>query len=484
MGKMEPHQDKLTGHLHQEPGHILIVDDEVSIGVALERVLGAAGHRVTRVMTGQQGLEAFERCGPFELVMLDIRLPGPDGMALLERFKTLDPHLSVLMMTGFASVDTAIKALKLGALDYLTKPFDDIFKLADEAVTHAIAQTRLARATANQCKAVTLELERAGGIFEGMVGRSQSMQRVYEMIVEVAPTDVTVLIQGDTGTGKELVATAIHSRSSRSRGPFVPINCAALPAELIESELFGHEKGVFTSAHQARPGLFEVAHGGTLFLDEVAELPLELQAKLLRVLEHGEVRRLGASRPRFVDVRVIAATHKPLRELIHQRLFRSDLFYRLAVVTLAVPALRHRPGDIPLLANHFLHAHQRRGDKIALEGFDNSALEVLCRHDWPGNVRELRNVLERAFIFAQGPLIHAMDMPEDVNASPQAWFETRPEELTTLHFKQAKQQAIEAFEQRYLTEVLRRNDGNITRAAHQAGMDRSNFRRLMKKISH
>ena len=480
----QPHTHSTVGQQSGDSvGRILIVDDERPLSLALQKLLCAMGHEVECASDGPSGLAQVKRGRPFDLIMLDHRMPGLSGLEVLEAIKGHDPKVSVLMMTGFATVETAVKAIKLGALDYLTKPFEDIFKVCGEVARHAIRQTRLARSAARQGQAVTAELARCGGTFEGMVGRSQGMKRLYEFISGVAPTDATVLVQGETGTGKELVAKGIHNRSPRRKNPFVPINCAALPESLLASELFGHKKGSFTGALWDKKGLFEAADGGTLFLDEVAEIPLELQAKLLRVLEEGEIRRVGEVASRRVDVRVVAASHRPLRDLCREGVFREDLYYRLAVVTIRVPPLRERLGDIPQLAQHFLHAFVARTDRD-LKGFEVEALEALRLRSWEGNVRELRNVLERTFIFARSPTIAARDLPEETRDRMRTWSERAGLEAqaSPLHFIAAKQQAMEAFEVRYLTELMERTEGNISRAAREAGMDRSNFRRLLKKL--
>lgn len=466
----------------KDSGHILIVDDEKPICLALRHILSPRGHQVTQAHDGTTALQILSEQGErFDLIMLDIRMPRPDGLTLLKTIKERHPHVSVLMMTGYGSVNTAVDALKLGALDYLSKPFDDIFKLCEEVIPHAIAQTRLARSSVQEGALVSLTLERSGGVFEGMVGRSKPMQRVYEMISGVAPTDAPVLIHGETGTGKELVARAIHARSERAKGPFVPVNCAALPSELLESELFGHERGAFTGATRDKPGLFEVAHKGTLFLDEIAEIPIDLQPKLLRVLESGELRRVGSERVRQVDVRICAASHASLREQVRQRRFREDLYYRLAVVTIDVPALRERGDDVTLLAQRFLEDYaQRTGRPVA--HMEPDAVEMLNRHEWPGNVRELRNVIERTLIFTRGLAIHMLDLPEEFHDASRPQAAPPVEDLTHLHFNQAKQRAVQAFEEVYLRAILERTAGNISQAAREAGMDRSNFRRLLKKL--
>ncbi|MEL6179288.1 MAG: sigma-54 dependent transcriptional regulator, partial [Myxococcota bacterium] len=314
-------------HKFQEPhpidaGRVLIVDDEVTIRTALKHTLSHQGYDVFEAEEGRSGLELLTAEGPFDAVLVDLRMPFMGGIEFLEEAHRLDPALSVLVITGQASVNTAVKSLKLGAFDYLTKPFDDIYAVGEEVVPRAIRASRQRRSVS---ELVARELDEGEGVFEGMIGHSASIKRVYELIAGVAPTDATVLIQGETGTGKELIARAIHNRSPRSKAPFVALNCAAVPTELLESELFGHERGSFTNAVAAKKGLFEEAHKGTLFLDEIAEMSPALQAKLLRVLQEGEIRRVGSSKTQRVDVRILAATHTDLREALKTGDFRDDL---------------------------------------------------------------------------------------------------------------------------------------------------------------
>jgi DNA-binding NtrC family response regulator len=403
------------------------------------------------------------------------------GMEVLRQALIVDPRLRVVMMTGFATIEAAVEAIRLGASDYLTKPFEDIFEICERVVGDAIEQS--IRARTGMVPALP-RLVVGDEFFEAMVGVTDGMQRLFQMIREVSVSDATVLIQGETGVGKDLVAAAVHRRSRRSAGPFLPLNCAALPADLLESELFGHCRGAFTGADADKQGVFAAADGGTLFLDEIAEIPLGLQAKLLRVLESGEIRRVGDPRPRRVDVRVVAATHRNLDEWASVGRFRQDLFYRLAVVRLMVPALRERTDDIEPLVTHFL---RERGARTGhnLSGISDAALDALCAHSWPGNVRELRNVVERAVIFSRGTEIALWDLPEELDTRPvPAAVDDNVLRIFTgsmENFRDAKRRMLERFEQDYVEHLLISTEGNISAAARIAGLDRSNFRRLLKR---
>ena len=465
-----------------DSARVLVVDDELTIRAALTHALSAQGYEVTAAVNGQVGLDAVREDGPFDVALVDLSMPVIDGLSFLKQAQGLDPGMSVIMMTGHASVRTAVESLKLGALDYLTKPFEQIFAIGEQVLPRALEASRQRRSVT---ELVACELDERDGVFEGMIGRSEPIKRVYELIAGVAPTDATVLIQGETGTGKELVARAIHNRSARQEAPFVALNCAAVPSELLESELFGHEKGAFTNAVAAKKGLFEEANRGTLFLDEIAEMSPALQAKLLRVLQEGEIRRVGSSKTLQVDVRILAATHRDLREALKEGAFREDLYYRLAVVVINVPPLRERADDIPLLAGQFLREFSANFGRTLI-GFDAEAMVKLQQHLWEGNVRELRNVVERSTIFARGHVIKQEHLPDELQAPsptdhPRSTT-TNASFLTSMEFIEAKQAALKNFERHYVHSLLERTEGNISQAAREAGMDRSNFRRLLKRL--
>lgn len=381
---------------------ILLVDDEANLRRLVRLLLEEEGHSVSEAISLAEARESLGREIP-NLVITDQKLGDGEGLDVLESVRRVDETVPVLMLSAFASVELAVQAMRQGAFDVLPKPFDPEGLKA--AVRRALTHGGLMREN-------RLLKDEAGRVERGreLLGRSRGMMQLLDAIDRVAPTLATVLISGETGTGKELVARAIHARSARTSGPFVALNCAAMPENLLESELFGHEKGAFTGADRARPGLFETAHGGTLFLDEAGEMPPSLQAKLLRVLVDGQVLRVGSRTTRKVDVRVLAATHRNLEERVHEGLFREDLYYRLAVFPLRVPPLRERMEDLPLLATHFLaKAAQEMG--LPMRTLAEGALERLSSYPFPGNVRELRNLLERACILATGEAIGPEDFP-------------------------------------------------------------------------
>lgn len=367
---------------------ILVVDDDISHCTILQALLRGWGYNVALANSGRQALEQV-REQVFDLVLCDVRMAEMDGIATLKEIKALNPAIPVLIMTAYSSVETAVEALKTGALDYLIKPLD--FDNLQATLEKALAHTH----------SVDAETPAVSASQFSMVGKSPAMQHLLSEIALVAPSEATVLIHGDSGTGKELVARAIHASSARSEKPLVTLNCAALNESLLESELFGHEKGAFTGADKRREGRFVEADGGTLFLDEIGDLPLELQPKLLRVLQEREIERLGGSRTIPVNVRVIAATNRDLWQMVEDRQFRSDLFYRLNVFPLELPPLRDRPEDIPLLAKHFTQKMARHMNR-AIDAIPTEALRQLMSWDWPGNVRELENVIERAVLLTRG----------------------------------------------------------------------------------
>jgi two-component system response regulator AtoC len=406
------------------------------------------------------------------VVVTDLRMPGADGFELLAAVKARDPATEVVLMTGYATVPDAVRAMKLGAFDYLEKPFDPDAALA--VVERAAARKRLADAA----RGAAAGPEDA---FHGLVGRSAAMGAVYRLLEKAAAVDATVLVTGETGTGKELAARAIHAMSTRRERRFVPVNCGALPGELVESELFGHARGAFTGAASARPGLFQEAQGGTIFLDEVGELPLAAQVKLNRVLQEKEIRRVGETQAVPVDVRVVTATHRELREEVRAGRFREDLFYRLNVFQVALPPLRERPEDVPLLAAHFLEKHAN-ALRRTLGGFSPDALARLAAHPWPGNVRELENVVERAVAVAGGDTVDAADLPPEIGAAAGAPAPPAPAAaLAALPYKDAVAGARDRVTREYLVALLREFGGNVTRAAERAGVERESLHRLLRK---
>ena len=447
----------MIGGLLEAPprrGTVLVVDDEEGVRASF-RVLLEDECAVLEAEDGEQALEVLRR-HEVDVVMLDQRMPGEPGIDVLSRIKALDPSVVVVLATAVHEVRTAVEAIKRGAYDYITKPFDveDIELL----VRRALDKRALER------EVLYLRSTLPRGV-DTMVGRNVEMARIYQLIAQIAPTSATVLVTGESGTGKELVARAIHEQSPRARRPFVAVNVAALPEALVESELFGHEKGAFTGALAQKPGRFELAHGGTLFLDEIGSLRLDLQAKLLRALQEREIERLGGCRTVRVDVRVVAATNVNLRQAVRDRRFREELYYRLNVVPIAVPPLRERRDDIPLLVDHFLAKYAREFNRD-VHGVSAGALEVLARYDWPGNVREMENIIQRSVVLAGGPVLQLQDLPLDL-ALPETG--ARLGEDTGLPLREAREQ----FERQYVLRVLERVGWNQSRAARVLGLHRN-----------
>ena len=450
---------------------ILVVEDERAIQLALSGLLGRAGYEVSVAGSGDEAIRRLDE-SPFDLVLTDLALgSGPSGMDVLHHTKEVRPETVVVMITAHGSEQIAVEAMKGGAEDYVPKPFDnDEIRLV---VQRALERTRLER----ENRMLLDQVQRQYG-FENLIGAGPAMQRVFETIQKVAETDLTVLVRGDSGTGKELVAQALHNRSSRKARPFVAVNCAAISRELVESELFGHEKGAFTGADARRQGRFEAADGGTIFLDEIGDMPAETQAKVLRVLQERSFERVGGTKPIQVDVRVVAATHRNLEEEVANGNFREDLYYRLKVVELALPPLRERSEDVPALAQRFLEqVNERLGREK--QRISEAALARLVQHPWPGNVRELRNVVEQASVLASGNTIDESDLhldgKEKTAAAPTA-------DVSSLPFSEAKKRTVEQFERAFLLRALRANGGNISRAAESIGMVRQSLQQKIREL--
>jgi two-component system, NtrC family, nitrogen regulation response regulator NtrX len=448
---------------HEE---ILIVDDEKNIRSSLEGILRDEGYRVRAAATGEEFLRQVGQTPP-DLVILDVWLPGMDGIAALEEVKRLHPELPVIMMSGHGTVETAVKATKLGAYDFIEKPLS--LEKTVLAVRNALDRLRLEQE--NLVLRQTLE-ER----YE-IVGDSPAIQTLRVQIQSAAPSHGRVLIRGESGTGKELIARAIHRLSLRADKPFVEVNCAAIPDELIESELFGHEKGAFTGATNKRRGKFEVADGGTIFLDEVGDMSLKTQAKVLRVLQEQTFERVGGTETLTVDVRVIAASNKPLEEEIQKGNVREDLYYRLNVIPFEVPPLRDRKEDIPLLAAHFLRLFSREYGKHE-RALCAEAMDLLLQYPWPGNVRELRNVMERLVIMVPQDTIRASDLALSLRTRAGAAAEAPAE--PALEWDGTLREARERFEREFILRRLGETHWNITRAAERLGLERSNLHRKIK----
>ncbi len=391
-------------------GSILIVDDEEIVREILETLLVREGYEVSLAETGEQALDLARR-RPFDAAVLDVMLPGMDGLAVLDELKKLDEEMAVVMITAFASVDTAVAAMKLGALDYITKPFKNDEVLV--VLRNAMERRRLVA----ENRALRQNLQERYLKFGNIIGRSPRMRQVFDLIIQAAPSRSTILIQGESGTGKELVARAIHNNSPRADRAFITVNSSNLPPDLLESNLFGHVKGAFTGAVYPKKGLFELADKGTIFFDEISNVPLETQPKLLRVMQEREFMRLGGVETLKVDVRIVAATNVDLRQMMEEDRFREDLYYRLHVITVSLPPLRERKEDIPLLVQHFLRKYGEENQKRDME-IAPDALDVLMDYDWPGNVRELENAIERAVVLATGPRIELDLIPDQVRTRP------------------------------------------------------------------
>jgi len=445
---------------------VLVVEDDESMQDFLSTFLEQEGYQVEWAAHGGIAREMLE-AQPFDVVITDIIMPEVDGVEVLDYVKEKHPETGVIIMTGRSSVRQAVELMRRGADDYFKKPFD-----VDEML-HTIRKSVEHRRRKRERPTVVRPASPSAA-FPGIVGESKVMQSVFEMILKVADTNSTVLVQGESGTGKELVAFAIHEKSSRRDQPFIPVHCGAIPETLLESELFGHEKGSFTGAIAQKEGVFKLADKGTLFLDEVSEMSVPLQVKLLRVLETGSFRRVGGVEDVRVDVRLVAATNRDLRELVDQGLFRKDLYYRLNVFPIVLPPLRERREDIPLLVEHFL-ARLRKAGTVAA-GVSPQAMEMLRRHRWGGNVRELENVIERAAILSGGEEIRPEHLPLEIRSlsGQPAACQAPAEELT---FREARSH----FEKQYLETLLTKHGGSVATAAKAAGMSRAHFYELIKK---
>ena len=453
------------------PIRVLVIEDDPEFLQMVTRLLTRDGCEVVPVLDSVEGLVAAAD-PELDVVVSDIELPNLTGLDLLREIRVRHPGLEVILMTGGATVDAAVLAMRMGAYDYLTKPFDHMDRLG-LVVTKAAEKKRLA----DRSRALETMLE-AKESFEELIGQGQKMTEVFRLIASVAPSPATVLIQGESGTGKELVARAIHRRSTRKDRPFLALNCSALTETLLEGELFGYVKGALTGALADRKGFFEAADGGTVFLDEIGDVPPATQVRLLRVLQEGEIRRVGATKPTPVDVRVIAATNADLDRARSQGTLREDLFYRLNVIAIHLPPLRERPEDVPTLVHHFLRKYAPRMGK-QLTGISTEAMRALTIHPWPGNVRELENAIERAVVITRGPEVALGDLPPGIGTGKRV-AEADPSSLFHLPLSEAKKLAIGAFERRYLVTLLRRTEGSVSRAAAAAGVERSNFRKLLK----
>ncbi|MDM2744656.1 acetoacetate metabolism transcriptional regulator AtoC [Citrobacter sp. Cu231] len=445
---------------------ILIVDDEENVRRMLATAFSLQGHETHDASDGKAALSLFSEIKP-DVVLMDIRMPEMDGIDALKVMRTQQPRIPVILMTAYAEVETAVEALRSGAFDYVIKPFD-----LDElsmVIQRALQLQEMKQEIRNLHKALSTSWQ-----WGHILTNSPRMMDICKDTAKIALSQANVLISGESGTGKELIARAIHYNSTRANGPFIKVNCAALPESLLESELFGHEKGAFTGAQTLRQGLFERAHQGTLLLDEIGEMPLVLQAKLLRILQEREFERIGGHQTIRVDIRIVAATNRCLQTMVKEGTFREDLFYRLNVIHLTLPPLRERREDIALLANHFLQKFSSENQRDIIE-IDSTALSLLTAWPWPGNIRELSNVIERAVVMNTGAVIFADDLPDPFRNLVSATTETKP----TYSGERNLKEEIKREEKRIILEVLDSQDGNRTRTALMLGISR---RALMYKL--
>jgi len=453
---------------------ILVVDDEEIVCSGCERLLSEEGYEVDSRQDPREGLLMAEQ-NPYEVILVDLKMPGISGMEFLRRIRATRPETVVVIMTGYAEIATAVEAIKLGAFDYVPKP------LSPDQLVVTIGKALETHEILSENRYLRRELQ-SRYKFENMIGRSEAMQAVYDLVARVSPTGTTVLIRGESGTGKELIARAIHFNSPRKTMRFVPVDCGALHDSLLESELFGHAKGAFTGAIAAKKGLFEVADGGTLFLDEIGNTSLMLQARLLRVLQERTFTPVGETRERKTDVRLIAATNRDLGAMVAEGAFREDLFYRLNIIPIDLPPLRSRKEDVPALAMHFLKKfREETGCDVSEISLD--ALTLLVDYPWPGNVRELENVIHRAVVLAPGTAIQSAQLPievRDATGDMTVHIPRTSEELKERK-KELREKAVEEVERRFVIEALKRNGWNVTRAAAEVGMQRPNFQALMRE---
>ncbi|HTB57421.1 MAG TPA: sigma-54 dependent transcriptional regulator [Polyangia bacterium] len=459
---------------------VLVADDELNMRRVLEAMLRREGYDVITAANGVEAMGGMGTKGGVHTVITDLKMPGLDGMGLLKRLSAEYPDVPVVMITAHGSVESAVEAVKLGAFDYLEKPFEQ--EQIRQVVAKAINTYALSRRDARP------EEPSGHGRFR-LVGQSPAIRTIYGVVEKVANTPSTVLISGESGTGKELIARALHENSSRHAGPFIKINCAAIPKTLMESELFGYDKGAFTGAVGAKPGRFELAHGGTLFLDEIGEIPIEMQVKLLRVLQESEFERVGGIKTIKVDVRLVTATNRDLLAEVGAGAFREDLFYRLNVVPIHIPPLRERREDIPLLADHFIAKFNDRLKK-EIAAITPEAIERLVAYQWPGNIRELENLMERTVLFCEGPEIRVSDLPPEVAGAPAApsvlagghAAGEEPPRAAPESLKEAVRAETERVERELIQRALDATGGNVTQAARKLKISRKSLQTKMKEL--
>ncbi|MDH5640212.1 MAG: sigma-54 dependent transcriptional regulator [Nitrospira sp.] len=451
--------------------HVLVIDDDPMVRDVLQETLTQEGYAVSVAANGMEGLQTAKSL-PVQIVMTDLQLPDIDGISIIDRLSRLDAKIIAIIMTGFGTIETAVRAMKSGAFDFITKPFDP--ETVAVVVRKAVELYRLRQENHLLRKAVREQYR-----LEQLVGVSEPMRQVMDFVRKVADSDSTVMIQGESGTGKELVARMLHFNSSRKDRPLVPVNCGAIPENLLETELFGHEKGAFTGATQTRMGRFEMANGGTIFLDEIGEMSLPLQVKLLRVLQERAFERVGGNRTIQVDVRIVAATNQDLEIMVEEKRFRQDLFYRLNVIPIVIPPLRERRSDIPLLFDHFLaRFNQTKHTQIA--GIEQDALRLLSDYDWPGNIRELENMVERMVVLKKHGVISTEDLPEKIGRRQV------PPELKEQFIRFSEDgihltREVEQYENNLIIEALRKANGVTTKAAQLLHLNRTTLVEKLKR---
>lgn len=448
---------------------ILLIDDEPLMRMTIQDALESEGYQVNVTETGQKGLALFRK-NLFDIVITDLKLPDLDGLQVLKEVKMTNPETQVILITAYGSIDSAVTAMKEGASDYLTKPFS-----IDELLLIIRRLLRIKQLEEENIRLKEKVEERYS--LEGLIGKSPQMQKIYDLIETVSQTDTTVLIQGESGTGKEMVANAIHLRSPRKNGPFVKVNCSALPETLLESELFGHEKGAFTGAFRQRKGRFELAHEGTLFLDEIGEISPAVQVKLLRVLQERQFERVGGNETIFVNVRLICATQKDLKEETQKGFFREDLYYRLNVVPITLPPLRERREDILLLTEHFIKKFSKKMGK-EVSGISQEAQNLLLKYPFPGNIRELENMIERAIALLKGRIIQAEDLPEELCGQHSVIQEI----CKKIQEPKPLSQAVNLFEKEYIQSILEKTKGKKGQAAEILGISRKTLWEKIKEL--
>jgi len=453
---------------------ILVVDDEPIICRTCFKILSDAGFNVKTLLNGLEVLSLIEK-EMIDVILLDLKMPGIDGIEILKTIRQVNSDIIVIVITGYATVESAVEAMKLGAYDYISKPFtaDELFIRVEKALEKRNLLTEnfyLRQELTERYK------------FSNIIGKSKAIQEIFRIIEKVAPTDSTILIRGQSGTGKELIARAIHHNSQRKEKKFIAVDCGALPETLLESELFGHVKGSFTGAIVTKPGLLEIANEGTFFLDEIGDLSLGIQSKLLRVLQEKEFRPVGGIRNIKVDVRLIAATNKDLEKMIEEGKFRDDLFYRINIVPIVLPPLRDRKDDIPLLVEHFMKIYSQKQHK-KIKTVSSDAMNLLMEFDWPGNVRELENLIERLLIMTDATAIKPEHLPMNIRGKKVDIDITMPRTSLALKTikKEIRAEAVANIEKAFLIEALNKNNWNISKAAREVGMKRQNFQTLMRK---